>query len=144
MSAARPLSFDVPTRSASESTAFAIEVDRRQLRLVVHEHDAPASTSIEVATSAAETASTMVHFAAPGYRFRFSIPVVVTRSEDGFIVSDSLVQRYGEGETIDAALEDFRDVLLDYFETLREHRGHLSRRTRRHLVALEFLITSEQ
>jgi hypothetical protein len=75
------------------------------------------------------------------HRLCAPLMVEVTRESDGFIVSDTLVSRFGEGHALAEALSDYAANVLDYLTTLQERRDRLSPRSARHLKILEELLT---
>lgn len=74
------------------------------------------------------------------YSYRNPVYVDVEQRSDGYMVTDTLTHRAGFGASVLEALADYREIVLEYFMTLRRERGHLSDRLRRHLHALERVI----
>ena len=66
----------------------------------------------------------------------FGIPVIIEKEDDHFIVTDSEINMYGIGRTRKDAEEDYKSVILEYFEFLNENEGKLSDHLRRHLCYL--------
>jgi|GEM_PF-4012194 len=77
-----------------------------------------------------QSLSTDIHFAI------FGIPVTIEEDGDFFIVSDSEISKYGIGDTREEAIEDYKSVILEYFEILNENEEKLSEHLKRHLYYL--------
>lgn len=65
------------------------------------------------------------------------IPVDVRQTARGFLATDRLVDRWGEGTTEQEALDELYAALLDYFADLEDHAGRLSVRLQHHMHILQ-------
>ena len=63
----------------------------------------------------------------------FGIPVTVERDGDQFLVTDYEINMYGVGDTVESAVEDYKSVVLEYFEILEERADRLNKHLMRHL-----------
>ena len=48
----------------------------------------------------------------------FGIPVEVAEDDGGWLVTDCVVNMYGVGDTVSEAVEDYKSVILEYFELI--------------------------
>ena len=55
----------------------------------------------------------------------FGIPVIVEKAGDQFVVMDDEIAMYGVGDTIEAAKEDYRNIVKEYFQMLNSRQGKL-------------------
>ncbi len=74
------------------------------------------------------------------YRLREPVELTVEQTDDGYLISDDLTRRFGDGDTLSEALENYIESLHTYLATLRRNRDHLAPRAARHLTLLEQLI----
>ena len=56
------------------------------------------------------------------------------------LVADDLLSTYGVGDTVDEAVAEFLEMLLEYRHELHESRAELSRELRLQLRILEFFL----
>jgi hypothetical protein len=69
-------------------------------------------------------------------RLADSISVLVETLGDKVVVSDEQVNMYGTGPTLNQALLDYRNSLLEYFEWLTAHEQTLAAHLKEHLAWL--------
>ena len=78
------------------------------------------------------------------YRLVQPIWVQVERYGSGYLVTDEDVNRHGVGSTIEAALRNYEEILLNYFESLSRRQERLSPRLKQHLEFLRDTISHVQ
>lgn len=71
------------------------------------------------------------------------IELTVSRYQDGYLVTDALVDRHGFGVTLIEALAEYEDVLQEYFQHLSDNASQLSPHLNRHLSILTSLLTEQ-
>jgi hypothetical protein len=62
---------------------------------------------------------------------------------DGVVVSEPQFHMHGQGPSPEAAIDDFRHVLVDELESLHDDEMHLSTHLRNQLAYLRSLISPE-
>ncbi len=77
--------------------------------------------------------SQIVRLVDPRYRLTEPISVVVEFHRDKVIVSDEQVDMYGCGPTLNDALADYRQSLVQYFDWLQANEATLASHLRDHL-----------
>jgi hypothetical protein len=60
----------------------------------------------------------------------------IARSADAFIMRDEEIPLYGVGETPQAAMDDYRSVIVEYYEGLEADADHLGETLRGQLATL--------
>ena len=75
------------------------------------------------------------------YRLAQPIWVQVERYGHGYLVTDDDVNRHGVGSTIEAALRDYEEILLGYFESLSRRQERLSPQLRKDFEFLRHTIS---
>ncbi|MDZ7696689.1 MAG: hypothetical protein U5R49_07130 [Deltaproteobacteria bacterium] len=60
----------------------------------------------------------------------------IARSADAFIMRDEKIPLYGVGETPQAAMDDYRSVIVEYYESLDADADHLGAALREQLATL--------
>jgi len=60
----------------------------------------------------------------------------IARSADAFLMRDEQIPLYGVGETPQAALDDYRSVIVEYYESLEVDADHLGETLREQLATL--------
>lgn len=74
-------------------------------------------------SSAVEYRSAPVHIFGPfgnGWRIRQPLPVTVELSDGRYLVSDDLFDVYGQGDSWDEAVEDYKVSLVEYFQIMAD------------------------
>jgi hypothetical protein len=66
------------------------------------------------------------------HREIFGIPVITEKDEDQFIIMDDEINMYGVGDSIDEAIEDYKDVVEEYFQMLDSKHENLGPRLKEH------------
>lgn len=66
-----------------------------------------------------------------------NIPVRIDWSEGHTIVSDPILNMYGEGHTRKEALDDYRAIIVEYYNELSEDASRLSEHLKQHLHYME-------
>jgi hypothetical protein len=74
------------------------------------------------------------------HHLRMPLTLAVEFSPDGYVVSDPLVNRFGDGDTLEDAVEHYVESVLTYMSTLQRNRDRLAHRPALHLHLLEQLI----
>lgn len=67
------------------------------------------------------------------------IPVTIRFSGEAYFVSDDRFNLYGEGNTLEAARQDYRVAVQEYRDDLEAHAGHLAPYLAEHLAQLRAL-----
>jgi hypothetical protein len=67
------------------------------------------------------------------YKLIQPIWIQIEGYSSGYLVTDQKVNRHGVGPTIDDAIEDYEDTLINYYESLNNRRNKLSSRLTQHL-----------
>jgi len=62
----------------------------------------------------------------------FGIPVIIEKAEDQFVIMDDEIAMYGVGDTIEIAMEDYRNVVKEYFQMLNSKQGKLGPHLEKH------------
>ena len=62
----------------------------------------------------------------------FGIPVIIERDEDQFVIMDDEINMYGVGDSIDEAIEDYKDAVTEYFQMLNSKQDKLGPRLEKH------------
>lgn len=75
-----------------------------------------------------------------GFRLRRSLPLMLHRAPNYYWVAPMGFVLHGVGDTPTAAIEDYANALLDYYEDLRDRREILAPHLLEHLEFLEDLI----
>lgn len=75
------------------------------------------------------------------YRLDQPIEVQVERYGNGYLVTDENVNRHGVGSTIEAALRNYEEILLGYFESLSGRQERLSSKLKQDLQFLRHKIS---
>ena len=75
-----------------------------------------------------------------GFRLRRPLPLILYRAPNYYWVAPRHFVLHGVGETAEAAVDDYANALLDYYEDLRERREILAPHLLEHLEFLEDLI----
>lgn len=60
----------------------------------------------------------------------------IARTVDTFLMRDEIIPLYGTGKTPQAALDDYRSVIVEYYESLEADADHLGENLRKQLVTL--------
>lgn len=63
----------------------------------------------------------------------------VARSGDEFLMRDEVIPLYGVGKTPQAAMDDYRSVLVEYYESLEADADHLGETLQVQLATLRTL-----
>jgi len=64
------------------------------------------------------------------------------RSESGYLVSDDLIPLYGVGASPTEAMDDYRSVVVEYFEDLEADAANLGPELQRHLELLRPVVAT--
>ena len=64
------------------------------------------------------------------------IPVIIEKDGDIFIITDHEINMYGVGNTEEEAAEDYKSVVVEYFESLSASEKVLGENLKRHLYYL--------
>lgn len=67
------------------------------------------------------------------------IPVTIRFTGEGYFVSDDVFNLYGEGNTLEAARQDYRIAVQEYRADLEAHADHLAPYLAEHLAQLRNL-----
>lgn len=100
---------------------------------MVNEDGKAEEASVKVMRSDDASLTASASFSTSDFREIFGIPVTVERDGDQFLVTDHEINMYGVGDTVEGAVEDYRSVVLEYFEILEERAERLSEHLMRHL-----------
>lgn len=72
----------------------------------------------------------------PGWKLENPLPICVVRDTDGrFVAADDIFDVYGVGESWDAAVNDYKVALVEFFEITHDGADAESRRLLEHLKA---------
>ena len=76
-----------------------------------------------------------------GGRLLRPLILTVEETEDGqTVVADELLSSYGVGDTVEEAVDEFLEMLFDYYSELHQSRDELSRFLLRQLRVLEYFL----
>ena len=64
------------------------------------------------------------------------IPVVIEIDENSIVVTDYILHMYGVGNSVKAAIEDYKTAVKSYFEELQENEDKLGSKLKQHLIYL--------
>lgn len=78
-----------------------------------------------------------------GVELRRAIRLTVERAEDGYIVSDDFSDVYGEGESYEEAVADYRHALAALKRVLADREARLSPDLAKRLFLLRGVLTDE-
>ncbi len=100
---------------------------------MVNEDGKAEEASVKVMRSDDPDLTASASLATSDSREIFGIPVTVERDGDQFLVTDYEINMYGVGNTVEGAVEDYKSVVLEYFEILEGRTDRLSEHLVRHL-----------
>lgn len=67
------------------------------------------------------------------------IPVFIGYEDGIYYIVDYEINMYGAGITMEEAKSDYRSVVREYYETLRDNESNLNANLRKHLYYLQLL-----
>lgn len=80
--------------------------------------------------------STRSYFASLDAAIADKLSPTVGKTEDRFLVCDDIIPLYGIGDTPQEAMEDYRSVLIEYYEGLEEEEDELDSALKKQLEIL--------